>query len=361
MRPAKRLALAAGAGELKKVKAMVEADPALARDWQPIMDACYLARVEVVAYLLEHGADPNIKSKSAHHYRPLHRTVEHKQSEPRGPRHVELAELLLEHGADPDGRGSHWQLTPLALAVRGGEAQFVPLLKGPTTNDIYTACVMADTRRVRTLLQKDPALATAADEANGWTPLRYCAESRPAGSGAKPRSYVAVARALVEAGAPPGDVLDPAIHSKNLELVRYLLDAGGEIRDGDTLNHAAQDRAYDVLDLLVERGVDLNDQRGTEHHGGYTPLGCCMHGRSLHGARWFLEQGVDPNDIGSAEGETALHAAVRYGCRAEMLKMLVDFGVKVNARDRAGRTALAVGREHKRRKQVEYLEKIGAR
>lgn len=361
MRPAKKLALAAAAGDLKKVRAMVEADPPLARDWQPIMDACYLARVEVVAYLLEHGADPNIKSKSAHHYRPLHRTVEHKQSEPRGPRHVELAELLLHHGADPDGRGSHWQLTPLALAVRGGEGQFVPLLKGRTTNDIYNACVMADTRRVGTLLKKDPALATAADEANGWTPLRYCAESRPAGSGAGPRSYVAVARALVEAGAPPGEGLDPAIHSKNLELVRYLLDAGGEIRDGDTLNHAAQDRAWDVLDLLVERGVDLNDQRGTEHHGGYTPLGCCMHGRSLHGARWFLEKGVDPNDIGSADGETALHAGVRYGCRVEMLKMLVDYGVKVNARDRAGRTALAVGREQKRRKQVEYLEKIGAR
>ena len=172
---------------------------------------------------------------------------------------------------------------------------------------------------------------------------------------------MAVARALVEAGAAPDDGLDSAIGSRNLELVAWLLDAGAGIQDGDTLNHAAQDRAFDVLDLLVERGVDLNDQRGTEHHGGYTPLGCCMHGRSVHGARWFLEKGVDPNDIGSAEGETALHAAVRYGCRVEMLKMLVDFGAKVNARDGRGRTALAVGREQKRKKQVEYLEGIGAR
>ena len=361
MRPAKRLALTAADGDLKKMKDMVEADPPLARDWQPIMDACFEGQVEAVEYLLRHGADPNIKSKSAHHYRPLHRTVEHKQTAPRGPRHVELVELLLKHGADPDRRGSHAQLTPLALAVRGGEGQFVPPLKGCTTNDIYNACVMADARRVRTLLQKDPAQATAADEANGWTPLRYCAQSRPAGSGAQPQAYVAVARALVEAGAAPDDGLDSAIGSRNVELVGYLLDAGAGIQDGDTLNHAAQDRAFDVLDLLVERGVDLNDQRGTEHHGGYTPLGCCMHGRSVHGARWFLEKGVDPNDIGSAEGETALHAAVRYGCRVEMLKMLVDFGAKVNARDGRGRTALAVGREQKRKKQVEYLEGIGAR
>ena len=205
MRPAKRLALAAGDGDLKKVKAMVEADPPLARDWQPIMDACFEGQVEAVEYLLRHGADPNIKSKSAHHYRPLHRTVEHKQTAPRGPRHVELVELLLKRGADPDRRGSHAQLTPLALAVRGGEGQFVPLLKGCTTNDIYNACVMADARRVRTLLRKDSALATAADEANGWTPLRYCAQSRPAGSGAQPQAYVAVARALAgPGGAGPG-------------------------------------------------------------------------------------------------------------------------------------------------------------
>jgi hypothetical protein len=284
-----------------------------------------------------------------------------REEQPRGPQHLELVEMLLDRGADPNLRGSYWLLTPLALAVRGGQKQFVPLLKGPTDNDIYNACIMADARRVATLLKKDPGLATGADTANDWKPLRYCAESRLDGTGKKADSTVAVARALVEAGAVPDDGLDTAIHAKNLDLVAFLLDAGAEIQDGDTLHHAAQERTFDILDLLVERGVDLNDQRGTDHHGGYTPLGCCMHSRSVHGARWFLEKGIDPNRIGSADKQTALHVAVRYGCRVEMLEMLVEFGVEANAKDKQGRTALAVGKAEKRKKQVAYLQKIGAR
>ena len=75
MKPEKALATAAARGDLDTMRAMINEDKSLAVHWQPIMDACYVGQADAVALLLENGADPNIKSKSAHHYRPLHRTV----------------------------------------------------------------------------------------------------------------------------------------------------------------------------------------------------------------------------------------------------------------------------------------------
>ena len=79
MKPEKALATAAARGDLNTMRDMINDDKTLAIHWQPIMGACYVGQADAVALLLENGADPNIKSKSAHHYRPLHRTVEFKK------------------------------------------------------------------------------------------------------------------------------------------------------------------------------------------------------------------------------------------------------------------------------------------
>ena len=107
MKPAK--ALAAAAGDLKTVRAMVNEDNALATDWKPIMDACYVGQADAVALLLEHDADPNVKSKilGGHHYRPLHRTVEHKKTAPKHDGHHKVVEVLLNAGADSLTPGSY--------------------------------------------------------------------------------------------------------------------------------------------------------------------------------------------------------------------------------------------------------------
>ena len=58
MKPAKVLAAAAAAGDLKTMRAMLNEDDASATDWKPIMDACHVGQADAVALLLEHGADP---------------------------------------------------------------------------------------------------------------------------------------------------------------------------------------------------------------------------------------------------------------------------------------------------------------
>jgi ankyrin repeat protein len=115
MKPSKALAGAAVDGGLKTMRAMTKKDEALAADWQPILDACLAGRDDSVALLLQHGADPNVKSKSAHQYRPLHRTVEYKKTMPKHDGHHRTVDVLLAAGADPMMQGSYWGISATTL------------------------------------------------------------------------------------------------------------------------------------------------------------------------------------------------------------------------------------------------------
>ena len=116
MKPEKALATAAARGDLNTMRDMLNEDKTLAAHWQPIMDACYVGQADAVALLLENGADPNIKSKSAHHYRPLHRTVEFKKTAPKHDGHHQVVDLLLNAGADPLMPGATGSSVPLPCA-----------------------------------------------------------------------------------------------------------------------------------------------------------------------------------------------------------------------------------------------------
>ncbi len=359
MKPEKQLAIAASAGNLPEVRRLLKETPALAKHWQPLMDACFMGRVEVVALLLRSGADANVLSKSSHKYRPLHRTVEAKKMTPRGPQHVETVATLLEHGADPMLRGTCTGITAVAVAALGGERQFLPLLTKGVKADLYTAAVLGDAAKVKALLAKDPKLAQATDE-NGWNALRYATLSRLGVGDAKVQTALeSIARMLLEAGAATDSLLDPACWAGNLPMVKLLLQHGAKLEMGDTLNHAACDGQHEILDALVAAGADLNDCRGTEHHGGYTPFGCTITLGSERGARWFLDHGVDPNEVGGGSGETALHLAINRGCGLPLLKLLVERGVRLGTRDAAGQTALQLARERKNPKAVAFLEAAG--
>ena len=105
---AKAAAGAAGRGDLEAVRTAVTADGAIAGYWQMLMNACYGGHDEVVAFLIEQGADVNVLAPTAHRYRPLHRTVEFKKTAPKTAGHAETVRLLLAHGADPMLRGSYY-------------------------------------------------------------------------------------------------------------------------------------------------------------------------------------------------------------------------------------------------------------
>ncbi len=366
MKPAKALAAAAAAGDLKTMRAMLREDSSLAADWQPMMDACYVGQAGAVALLLEHGADPNVKSRSAHHYRPLHRTVEHKKTAPKHDGHHEVVDLLLDAGADPLMLGSYWLISAVALCATGDSTEFLPALleRAPKQHDIFHAAVLGEAARVSSLLRHDPSLAKAHHAGTkiwmsekGWTPLTYCVSSRVGrDSEKKGKNLARIARTLLDHGADTTGCVDRAIYSNNLEVFEMLLKAGGTCADDDTLNHAACDGQFDALELLLKYGGKLDGTRGTDHHGGYTPLGCAVSCRSIQGARWFLEKGQDPNRIKSKSGENCLHVAVHFGASDKMLKLLLDHGAKISQKDKLGRTPLARAREKNHKKAIVFLE-----
>ena len=112
--------------------------------------------------------------------------------------------------------------------------------------------------------------------------------------------------------------------------------------------------------MLLAYGGKLDGTRGTEHHGGYTPLGCAVSCRSIKGAKWLLEKGQNPNKIKSTDGENCLHVAVHFGASDKMLQLLLDHGAKINQKDKQGRTPLARAHEKNRAKAIAFLEAAGA-
>src|SRR5262249_5741354 len=140
-----------------------------------------------------------------------------------------------------------------------------------------------------------------------------------------------IIRLLVNAGADPSPAVGYAFWLfRDPEMAEYLLGAGGKLDDGDVIVHTAENGPGPLMDLMKKHGIDFNDTRGTEHHGGYTPLGCVLTMRKTEGARALLELGVDPNTRSGPKDETALHVAAKFGCDDKALQLLLDHGAGLN-------------------------------
>ena len=87
----------------------------------PLTAACRTQNVEIVAMLLNHGADPNLVS--THHAPTLPLSAACDQQ------NVELVVMLLNHGADPNSLSSSGMAgMPLFVAARKGNSELVELL-----------------------------------------------------------------------------------------------------------------------------------------------------------------------------------------------------------------------------------------
>ena len=212
--------------------------------------------------------------------------------------------------------------------------------------DFVLACVTGDIDAVRAALAVDPARARQASGPRGWEPLLYVSYSVLAKTGL-PRAgrVVEVAQLLLATGGDPNahyaaaaqpDHTFPALYAAiavvdNLALARALLEAGANPNDTQSLYHAAERWDTDALDLLVA------------HHVSVANLSYCL----LHkidfnhaaGIAWFLNHGADPNARHPKAGETALHWAIKRAARPAIIDMLLAHGADPDARTLAGVTA----------------------
>lgn len=194
---------------------------------------------EGVAWLLEHGADPNRPNHQFECSSALHHALERCC----GQRYFKL---LLDHGADPT-RPAPYDPSPAAMAARMGRADVLDLFR-----------------------QRGFAYTLAADEMF----LEACAR----GDEASARQSLAAEPGLVARfQAKGGGLLADFAGAGNTDGVRVLLDLGFDIgsrtglggASGDTALHVAVWRERkETVALLLERGAPLeavNDRR-------YTPL-----------------------------------------------------------------------------------------
>ena len=135
-------------------------------------------------------------------------------------------------------------------------------------------------------------------------------------------------------------VLWMAVRGGNVEVVRLLLDAGANpsLQDplvGTSLHLAAASGRIDITKLLLDHGANINELSDRLNE---PPIFQAVRRRHADEVTLLLERGADPNHVW-ATGDTILHMAVGMGNK-EIVKILLNAGMDVNASDNDGRTPL---------------------
>lgn len=262
---------------------------------------------------------------------------------------------------DPDAKLASAQL---AVAREHGFPSWRTLkaeidrLRGGLAAVFFEGCAKGDVETLRGLLTRDPTLVRAEKvdaDYGGWTGLHTAAQA----------GRVEAVRLLLAHGADPnareaGDNTYPlhwAAARKDLDIVRALLDAGGDangfgdVHQLDTIGWACVyrepgDDPLPVSNLLVERGA-------RHHIFSAIALG------DLDLIRRLIEQ--NPKELERRlstfeSAQTALHFTINLR-RYDILDLLISLGADVEGEDASGNTALVSAMM---RGDLEAIRRLGA-
>jgi ankyrin repeat protein len=252
-----------------------------------------------------------------------------------------VARLLLDAGADPAARKNRHRgdWTPLRCAVAGAANPAIARLlleRGatPDDHDLYLASFGDDSHEsLRLLLDhaRDVSESTAL--------------AAPISTG-----YTEGVRLLLRAGADPNrllprDATDPpwppvyaAVQSGcPAELVGLLLDAGGDpdapYLDGHSpYRIAVRQGRTDIADLLARYGARVDTTDADRF------LLACRQGNQAEAERLLRATPGLPGLLGD-DGQAALVDAAGHG-QAEAVRLILDAGIPLDARDQDGATPL---------------------
>jgi ankyrin repeat protein len=189
--------------------------------------------------------------------------------------------------------------------------------------------------------------------------------------------------------AEPTISLYRAVHAGDLDQVKRNLHWGADVDqlgpDGERPLHvAAAAGRYILVELLLKEGADLD----AVNRDGHSPLYVALMARRTRVAEELVAAGAqfEPsallrelalNDVGDrdairlllaqgaeidqadANGDTALHLAVRRGYRV-VVKYLIKAGADVNAVNGAGATPLAIALDGGSPEIIDMLQRNGA-
>ena len=117
---------ASALGDIERLRALLDADPALANTWAgdgffPLGLAAFFGQTDAVRLLLDRGADVHAVARNAMKVTAMNAAAA------ANSRRAEVARLLLDYGATVDARQEGgW--TPLHAAAQSGDVELVTLL-----------------------------------------------------------------------------------------------------------------------------------------------------------------------------------------------------------------------------------------
>ncbi|WP_020531549.1 ankyrin repeat domain-containing protein [Flexithrix dorotheae] len=188
-----------------------------------------------------------------------------------------------------------------------------------------------DTKKLRVILEKNPALAdTKVDQ--GISLLQYAAYCRG-------NSTIQLIREFKK----ELNVFE-AVSLGEIEIAGKLIDADKSLinsysGDGFTpLGLAAFFGFFDLVKLLLAKGADPNLASNNQFKVAPIHSACAISSYEI--AKLLIENGANVN-ARQMQGVTPLHSAAHNG-EAEIVKLLLENGAKVNAKLETGQTALAM-------------------
>lgn len=296
-------------------------------------------RESLVNLLVVVGADPNLGDKSGR--TPLMAAL----TEPGWPQDRMAINLLLR-GANPSAKKNSGE-TPLTMAAQAGNDWGILLLAAAGA---------------------DPKEQTKKGSLANW------ASHRPT-VGMLRRFGVFPDEATARRDNSPTAMLIEAAKQGDLVEVARLLDAGlppdvfvAKNDQRTALSWAANNNHFDVVDLLLARGADIN--RCSEVFGvhllhslagRYQPTDDNEVGRSAAEIiRKLVARGAKA-DIRKKDGTTPLMIAAECGVTGPNTIALLESGADINARNAAGLSVLGIARKFGREEMAAFLESRGAR
>jgi ankyrin repeat protein len=331
------------------LKAGADVNAALPEGETVLMAAVRTGTVDTVKLLLAHGADVDAPEGWKGQSALMWAAAEN---------HADVVRVLVQAGADLNRRSKGGVFTPLLFAVRGGQIEAARALieSGADANQtlpdgtsaLVLATINAHWEMAAVLLEKgaDPNAA-----AQGWTALHQIAWTRRPNYGYN----------------LPGPVPTGKLDALDLvgELVRHGADVNAretkEPRDGNRnmLNRigatpfllAAKAVDLPLMRELLERGADptLGNVDGTTPLMVAAGVGIWAPGESpgteeeaIAAVKMLLDLGAGHATDVDKNGYTALHGAIHRGGSIPIVKLLVDKGAKLDARNNKGWLPLTI-------------------
>jgi ankyrin repeat protein len=148
--------------------------------WTGLHTAAQKGHLDVARLLLAHGADPNAREAGDHTY-PLHWAAAH--------RHIDIVRALLDAGSDVDGIGDDHELDVIGWATFFHNTGQAPghnpevaalLVERGARHHIFSAMSIGDLNLIRSVVERDPkALERRMSRfENGLTPLHFTIEAK---------------------------------------------------------------------------------------------------------------------------------------------------------------------------------------